>query len=278
MITYPDCQACDCSGEDISGSGGFEDTSCNADLNISENWTQPYNIPDGVTIETEFIQYMFAGWGWDEVEPRGHPYEERIPKAEQGGNTYRDWKYWVNCLPTWETINMFSLKGNYFNHPIAGSGGGGISRIGVSFNPDFNQGKEHFDNAIALLVDEQCFASLSGQTLLTFQNPNLSKDLNAANVISGRTYTNIDIQVNYADVGGTNLPNNTVNYRIGGNAPLETNDTKYFFPSDLEYFQVITGMSYSQFCFYERNKHLIWPCFSLFKCNVSITTRSEYQC
>lgn len=252
MLTYPDCQACDCSGEDITGGGGFEGTSCNADLNTAQNWSQPSNVNRGETIELEKIQYMFAGWGWDQVELRGHPYEQRIPKAEIGSNSYgvgayRNWFYYVNSLPPWETINMFSLKGNYFNHPVAGSGGGGISRIGVSFNPDFNQGKEHFDNAIALLVDEQCFASLSGQTLLTFQNPNLSKDLNAANVISGRTYTNIDIEVNYANLDDTNLPNNSVFYTIGGNAPLQTNDTKYFFPSDLEYFQVITGMSYNQF-------------------------------
>jgi len=248
MLTYPDCQACDCSGEDITGSGGFEDTSCNADLNISENWTQPYDFSGWDRIEFDKIQYMWAGWGYDEVEPRGWPWEQRIPKAENGGNSIRNWYYFVNCLPTWETINMFSLKGNYFDHPVAGSGGGGISRIGVTFNPDFNQGKEHYDNAIALLVDEQCFTSLSGQTLLTFQNPNLSRDLNAANVISGRTYTNTGITVNYANTdGGMNLPNNSVNYQIGGNGPLQANDSKYFFASDLEYFQVITGMSFNQF-------------------------------
>jgi len=248
MLTYPDCQACDCSSDDILGGGGFDDTSCNADLNIAENWTQPYNAgPNGESIEFDKIQYMFAGWGWDEVEPRGHPYEQRIPKAEMGGNSYRNWYYYVNSLPPWETINMFSLKGNYFNHPTVGATSGGISRIGVTFNPDFNVGKQHYDNAIALIVDEQCFTSLSGQTLLTFQNPNLSKDINAANVISGVTYTNIDIEVNYANFSNTNLQNSSVNYRIGGNAPLQTTDSKYFFPSDLEYFQVITGMSYNQF-------------------------------
>ena len=247
MLTYPDCQACDCSGEDISGGGGFEDISCNADINIPENWTQPYNVNNWELIEFEKIQYMWAGWGYDEVEPRGWPYEQRIPKAENGNNIFRNWYYYVNCLPTWETINMFSLKGNYFDHPSGWSGDGGISRIGVSFNPYFNQGIQHYDNVIALLVDEQCFTSLSGQTLLTFQNPNLSKDLNAANVISGRTYTNTGITVNYANPINTNQPNLSVTYQIGGNASLQANDSKYFFPSDLEYFQVITGMSYNQF-------------------------------
>ena len=71
--------------------------------------------------------------------------------------------------------------------------------------------------------------------------------MNAANVISGRTYTNTGITVNYANTTNTNLPNNSVIYQIGGNAPLQVNDSKYFFPSDLEYFQVITGMSYNQF-------------------------------
>jgi hypothetical protein len=249
MLTYPDCQACDCSSDDILGSGGFYDTSCNADLTISQYWTQPYNIgPNSDTIELEKIQYMFAGWAYDEgEEPRGHPWEQRIPKAEFNANVSNSWFYYVNMLPPWEIINMFSLKGKYFENPVPGQTGGGISRIGVTFNPDFNVGKQHYDNAIALLVDEECFASLSGQTLLTFQNPNLSKDINAANIISGVTYTNIDIEVNYANPLNTNQPNNSTIYRIGGNAPLQATDSKYFFPSDLEYFQVITGMSYNQF-------------------------------
>jgi len=249
MLTYPDCQACDCSSDDILGSGGFYDTSCNADLSVSEYWTQPYNIgPNSDTIELEKIQYMFAGWAYDDgEEPRGNPWEQRIPKSEFNASVSKSWFYYVNMLPPWEIINMFSLKGKYFENPVPGQTGGGISRIGVTFNPDFNVGKQHYDNAIALLVDEQCFASLSGQTLLTFQNPNLSKDINAANVISGVTYTNIDIEVNYANPLNTNQPNNSTIYRIGGNAPLQATDSKYFFPSDLEYFQVITGMSYNQF-------------------------------
>lgn len=246
ILTYPDCEACDCSGEDLEGSGSFIDQSCNSDLSFSSNWSAPPlfdNAPRGREfIELDRIQYMWSGWAWDDVEERGRPFQQRIPLAIKEDTVTNDWMYYVNCLPPWEVINQFSLKGNYFN-----SVGYGISRIGVSFFSDLNQGRSHYDNAIALLVDEECFSSLSGQTLLSFQNPNLSKDINAANTISGFTLTNGTIEVKYGDPLQMTGQPLTTNYILGsGGSPTYTSST-YNFNTDLEYFQVITGITYSQF-------------------------------
>jgi len=247
ILTYPDCEACDCAGENIDGTGDFIDLSCNADLNNSTSWSAPQprnDNDDRNTIELDRIQYMWSGWAWDDVEERGFRFEQRLPLASKVDGRIRDWKYFVNCLPPWEIINKFSLKGNYFDNL---QGIPGISRIDVKFNPDYNQGTGHSDNVVALLVDEQCFSSLSGQTLLSFQNPNLSKDVNAANVISGNTLTNGSISVTYANP--TNIIGSalTTNYIIGSGGTPTFSASSYYFSSDIEYFQVITGISYNQF-------------------------------
>lgn len=149
-----------------------------------------------------------------------------------------------------ERINLFNTKAKYFddgNNP-----GGGVNRIKVSFNPTTSL--FHYDNITFMLLTPDSAGILTAGTLLSFQDPALTKDVN----ISGATKNQYE---NYAITGSSlyntffsktiyfaktdGSGNDNVTYTLSTPSTGDTNFHK--FPTDIEYFQVITAMTYNQF-------------------------------
>jgi len=152
---------------------------------------------------------------------------------------------------------------------------GGGNRIRVSFRPSLNgypispgdttatapnwynvgiNCPYHLDNVTVLLVKPSKLSELRAGTLVSFQSSDLSRDPNLSGVtqlnqfglpsVTGTTInggTNL-INVDWADPNGSG--NQTTAYIIDQG----TNDAQYVkFPMDVEYFQVITGLTISDY-------------------------------
>ena len=136
--------------------------------------------------------------------------------------------------------------------PYPDNPGGGVNIISVNFNP--LQTTYHTDNTIVILCDKKSLNSLKSGQLISFQNPTVSKDINlnggitnlyGNNAITGTTYTGTTgITVTYANPDGTGNLTKTYN---GVNITATTTNNFHKFPTDFEYFQVITGMTYNDF-------------------------------
>jgi hypothetical protein len=165
-----------------------------------------------------------------------------------------------------ERINLFNTKAKYFDADPIYNPGGGVNRVKVTVAPTINDPstKYHFDNVVCMLMTPDSLPSLSAGTIMTFVDPNKSFDINftgatlnefGTNSITGQSYfhtviqtlnplaTTMDINVNYR------LPDNTGNQSVIYTIPPpSTADTNFHkFPTDVEYFQVITAMTYSQY-------------------------------
>ena len=304
LLTYPDCNMCECNqgdpvdenpdedrGDKDLSSGNDDITPCptifkdelsksalslgNPILPVSTlgPWKMPktgttvydgnpYSYPLSssrrITINYEFTGRYFDG-------ETGNPgYGAPYPAVEQGLPSYT----WITTgLPIADRINLFNVKAKYFdggsNNP-----GGGVNRVRVTYQPQSNPGKKHYDNTIVILCDKATLKKYVSGQMISFQNPSFSKDPNTNSPVlnslgnyaitgttglvpplTGNTATGqITVPVPYANpngsgnVTGIQVPTYTVN--LTGNTKF---NYLYRFPTDVEYFQVITGMTYSAF-------------------------------
>ena len=135
-----------------------------------------------------------------------------------------------------ERINLFNTRGQYFSY---------TNLIKVTFSVDNNIGKSHYDNTLTVLTPK----FYDSGTLLTFVDPKITFDENNKKVVDGKkgiTGTtvgdvNFDITVNYIDPGKSDK---SVVYTIPKSDSLVKNQV---YPMDIEYYQVITAITYSQF-------------------------------
>ena len=140
-----------------------------------------------------------------------------------------------------------SSPSSYLDNP-----GGGVNIISVNFKP--SEPTYHTDNTIVILCDKKSLKSLKSGQLIAFQNPTKSKDINLKggitnvygnNAITGVTSTgSTTITVTYANPDGTGNLTQTYN---NVNIVATTTNNYHKFPTDIEYFQVITGMTYIDF-------------------------------
>jgi len=291
LLTYPDCDLCDCSVGNDPGSDGTasdeikeaaKDVNSNSDeipcpyiylddtpSNLLSSSSLPlkvssmiYKIPgNNVSASTKnAVVSIFTGNvpSGQNDNSAGLPVVNAISYDAGGGGQETDYVF-TSSLTLAERINLFNTKAKYFdkspNNP-----GGGVNRIKVSIEPSKNGGnnpKSHFDNAVVIICDKSTFNNLTPGQIVTFQNPYLTKDIN---LFSG--YTNVDGNQfgNHAITGTTISGNTTINFEYAnpngsGNIPIQydvfftqSGQTDYYnYPIDLEYFQIITGMTYSDF-------------------------------
>jgi len=296
LLTYPDCNMCSCEQGNPVDENPDEDNGL-ADLETGNADIVPcdYIIPDSLsasplslgspilplssispwkipkTGNTTFnsiiygpydlhsstrrlaIEYEFTGRQFDGES--GNPgYGAPYPSDEQGSLT----RTWITTgLPIADRINLFNVKAKYFdggtNNP-----GGGVNRVRVTYQPQSNPGKKHYDNTIVILCPKSTLKKYVSGQMIAFQNPSYSSDLNlnspilnkAGNyAITGVTFTGqTTVKVPYAkwdgsgNVTGIDIPEYTVN--LTGNTKY---NYLYRYPTDVEYFQVITGMTYDTF-------------------------------
>jgi hypothetical protein len=183
--------------------------------------------------------------------------EKRLPIqptywVDEDENLQLTGEYYISTvLPTSELYNLFNTKSKYFNN-VPGFGNGlekGWNQIKVKWFPNENPGNNayHYDNIIALVLDKTAPDYSLGQ-LLSFQNNDLSGDVNRT-VTTGTTVFPPSLSVTYANpdapIGET--PNQTTTYIV----PYLSSTTYVYgtspFASDVEYFQVITGMTIGQY-------------------------------
>jgi|LakMenEpi03Aug12_release.lakeMendotaPanAssembly.Ray.scaffolds.fasta_scaffold04957_6 hypothetical protein len=241
VITYPDCISCECGtssvdAETSSAPLGTLMTQFSNNFNYYNNFVTPINqlniTTDPATVQTSF---SIAMGGNSDVNNDNQVYKvmESPVTIITSGSVTNDFFAYSNYYPFGERINNFNLRQKYF---------AGVNRIRVSFDNSVNS---HYDNTLVIIYD----TPIQSGTLLTFVDPLTTKDVNATYTgntgsynrgISGTslnsgasTYT-----VNYCD------PNNQLN-NLSVNYQLNTGSTQqnYKYPSDVEYFQVITGMT-----------------------------------
>ena len=171
-------------------------------------------------------------------------------------NNYAN-RWFSTNLTIAERLNLFNTKAKYFDIPIPGTTTNnlGVNQIKVTFNSPTNQ-TYHHDNVTLLSCDPGSLTNLSAGTIVYFQNPNKSGDVNCfsgdtnnqygAPFITGSSVSNsttTNVTVSFANP--TN-PNNTLStvYTI----LTDSADTQFHtFPIDVEYFQVITAMTITEY-------------------------------
>jgi len=238
-LSYPNCEPCECSPEliptdddeilSIQQASAQNSTSLNADFFLFDSWAN--DIPEW--------NETFAGAGekffGDSV---------RVPITKPTKNDYD----FINNLPPWEVINKFNLKSKYFDSDVYP----GSNRIKTQIEPKYNPNTFHYDNIMAVIVDPDTQTFFKSGQLISFQQPTLSTDPNVSGFtvgnttgITGKTIEGKTIVVNYADPTNSNT-SQSVTYNLNGD-PTKVITKNYKFATDIEYFQVITGLTYNEF-------------------------------
>lgn len=281
MMTYPNCEACDCKDTSLVEEKGVAGT--NGVLSYVSDYNRYY---DNIYNNWEkFRKYEFPGTSFETPSYRdeaaktiaqalagnpgvGDPNLGKLPKSDifdagWAGSDFR--QYAINyTLPLGERINLFNTRKNYFD---------GINKIKVSYEPSINVGKYHFDNTITVLSR----IKYSPGDLLTTVNPYTSDDPNfffsattnqtvsttigndnqivldnegntqvsAVNGITGSTRTSPVSNQNLIKVdikyAVLSSSETQVSYLLPPQPAIERN----IYPMDREYFQVITAITVS---------------------------------
>lgn len=260
-LTYPDCDFCNCAeGETPAGSDPSQNPATsnamstldqyNVNSTLSQYWNA--NLYKGLssTENPTAYQSMVAGTGINITSPTAF---SRAPQSKFY-DTDDKLQILTTSLPISERINLFNTKAKYFNGSTFNPGGG-VNRIKVSFASDLNPTTFHYDNVVVLSLRSSELSNMTAGRIISFQNPMLSTDPN----LTGSTlndYSNTSVtgtslngggvipyEVQYANPNGTGNVTGTT-YTISAS----TGDTQYLkFPTDIEYFQVITAMTVSDF-------------------------------
>ena len=243
MITYPECQACECSqtlkttrnlGTNLTGNGILSYVSSPDsyyDLLASVKFSADTENGDDLSIMNS---ESLAGMGLQQYVADTSRY--KIPLSQSLINR----SVLSTNLPVGERINIFNSRSSYFT---------GKNKIKLTFAKNDNIGKYHYDNTITVLCQEQ----FSAGDLLTFVNMSGTTDINylysattsdgIITGISGETYNGggaTYIDISYATTQSTNILT-PVTY----NLPYGSEETNYKFPADLEYYQVVTAITVS---------------------------------
>jgi hypothetical protein len=243
MITYPECQACECSQNLKTSRNAGTNSTGNGILSYVSSPDSYYDLLSSVkfaadTENGDDLSVMnseaIAGMGLEQYVADTSRYklplsQELISRVVISTN-----------LPLGERINVFNSRSSYFT---------GKNKIKLTFAKNDNIGKYHYDNTITVLCQEQFEAG----DLLTFVNMSGTTDINylysattadgIITGISGETYNGSGatyVDISYATTQTTNILT-PVRYTL----PYGSEETNYKFPADLEYYQVVTAITVS---------------------------------
>jgi len=277
-ITYPNCEFCICDMKEVDvdlGSGiqnngvlsqvsnytlYYDKLSQNFDWklmgNIIENNTSDnINYKDSFNYEDDKPLLLFTiaqsiGGRTDNssgINPKKIGETDiKMPRSDEFQLIQIDKKISIysETLPIGERINYFNLRENYFYEK---------NKVKVTFANDIieNRNKFHYDNVIVLLSE----AYFDSGDILSFVNNSLSKDPNF--LVTGTT---IEGEIIYGVNGTTKITNtnNIINVKYANTQDTEGSQTyklpfitgatsTSYYASDIEYFQVITGITYSDY-------------------------------
>jgi len=265
LVLYTDdgCERCNCQAE-YGGIDQTEDDPQSVDLSgldgLAESIAAPvYDVQTSILIDVTSPnpyngftgdELINVGQIWAGYSSTGQGAEatlKRFPWSPAPNNGY----FFTLNLPPAELYNLFNTKSKYYNNvPNFGDGNiKGYNQIRVNWLPNTNNPdvKNHKDSVMILVLDKNKVSSLPSGQILSFQDSAQSGDINFG-VKTGDITTPSQITVNYSnpdDFGATTL---STTYTI----PIEytsgnTTNVDNPFPADVEYFQVITGMTIGDF-------------------------------
>jgi hypothetical protein len=251
-LLYPTCTTCECTSEITSDKPGEIPSGLLTQVSNSGLYynkltkINAYGFFQGDSTDVSVGAYAFSQAVGTRNEDINNPNIFRSTESTTVLLPTNDRKLfaWTTTLPLGERINTFNLRKKYFD---------GVNKISVTFDVDSNIGKKHYDNTTTVLVTQKWESG----TLMTFVNPTTSQDKNylySANTVDFGVVTGIS--------GTTLFPNftaDTVNrpmviqYATGqtGNTTVVynlskgSNEINYKYPSDIEYFQVLTAITIS---------------------------------
>jgi hypothetical protein len=252
MITYPDCDTCDCEGntddappiEPASGSTSVSTQAVNSIL-VPYNTNSPY-----VNLDINFSSYFPSPWSSSMDKASilrlltGNPgttSTNGVPITESSGGA----AYNTSQIPFGERINLFNTKGKYYE---------GVNQVKITIEPVNNTSPTayYLDNVI-VVIGTLGTTSLTSGTMFSFVNPSNSKDTNitggtpnvyGTNNITGTTVYPNPISITYANPNSKSSPNITASFAT---TTISGDSKVYQYPSDIEYFQVLANMTVSQF-------------------------------
>jgi len=270
MITYPECTSCPC------GSDGNDEDSSQVGAGLLTPVSSPYYymdklVNDGNNFPTDIKigkdnEYSDANVGSASLafsstlgtnSPNinsidGFKTTEsntvRLPDTTTIFGIPKKMFTYSNELPLGARINLFNTRKKYFD---------GLNKISVSFDSNSNPFTKHFDNSLSVLM----ITKFEPGTLLTFVSYGKSNDLNFFKPfvpnqsgfnfqesledregISGvaKKPNGGSILVNYAT---TQTSSNSQTYVLSSG----TTGTTYSYPMDIEYYQVVTAITVSEY-------------------------------
>jgi len=242
MITYPNCDNCECGVEDVDTNEDTEGNGFMFPFNLSQSYDglSDYleNLSNGYFIAGEprlsFVKNILSGYN-EEVNNSVENYSIGVSRIHfrVNDNDDREMLY-SNDLPLGERINLFNTKSKYYE---------GLNQISVSVEPSIpnNIGINHFDNVLVFITYPEQI--LQSGDILSLVNPSSSNDPNV-NKIEGTIRKPENISLVFGDQNNRTL-NRVATYSLpsGGTEDI----MRYEYPSDIEYYQVITGMTLLDF-------------------------------
>jgi hypothetical protein len=257
VLTYPDCEACDCD----TGAQANAQTPVTPDPDPQPTPATilPLNNPNTYT---DLVTNFSSVFPFPCFSPTHASKIIELISGTQAtdATTYTtpdvvyplSKKYVCNDLPLGERINLFNAKGSYFT---------GRNQVRVVVEPAVNNSNPnlfHLDNTLTFLANENGPAVWTAGTLFSFVRPGSSLDPNVTgattnsfgtNSLTGTTNYPSSVQITYASLTqragiNSNIP---VTYNTPQIASNAGSTIVYSYPSDIEYFQVITAMTITQF-------------------------------
>ena len=244
-ISYPDCQACSCDEKPAGQAEGVPEIVENTSILVNSTDYTFFNELVG-TRNDEIENWQKYQYGFQTVMSGNDVYgpewsAARTPFIKGSDNPMFKRDTHSYDLPLTERFNLFNAKANYHHNK-----NGGTNRVKVRVNPNINN-TFHTDNVMVLVLDSGVVEQFEAGEIVTFQDINKSLDPNITGNTTGSTIFTSgqnggqqSITVTYMN---TNLGTSQTSYIITG----DTSNTKYQFPADVEYYQVITGNTLSEY-------------------------------
>lgn len=278
MLTYPDCELCENCNAEIANSTdavnsevpGIEDDSGVTGLDLVNTSITNINfgqlcVGDEINLFDEIAVVVQAGAYFGNADTfltgaASDSFNKPWRKTSMYIDVFNDYlgndRYFACELPFAEKINLFNTKAKYFDGDFGGSfvngGIGGVNQIKVYVEPALNNNAYHLDNTYILIVDQNTLEEYTQGRILSFQDPTLSEDFNVTGnsgtsiIGSASTGSNI-INVSYANPLDSPTDINPIPLTTSYNVVFSSDTVSYKYPTDIEYFQVITAMTYNQF-------------------------------
>jgi len=253
MISYPDCENCNCettynSPKDLTNSSQGENLSLIA--NVNDRGYYSNFTPENDDELNKKLRWLLSG------NDAGN--FQRVPVYDDGNNTGRRGYSEDPSFP--HRLNLLNQRERYFKNAAFVNQNSEANIIKTTIKnskPGTNQvqpSEPLYDNVMVLLCDPGTFDSFGAGKLVTFSDINKLSDKN----VTGGTVN----QFGNTSITGTSLydNNNLINKSITNILPdgtvqtanlkilSDNSEEKYYnFPSGVEYLQIITGGTVSEF-------------------------------